>query len=101
MSGKSFGRLKVLYQVDDYVCPSGRHHDQWLCQCSCGSKPLIVIGSSLRYGNHTRSCGCLDLETRASRAVKLGMDYNTLYGRLRRGWSVEDALTKPVYKYKE
>ena len=80
LTGQIFGRLTVLYQVEDHICPNGRHHDQWLCQCSCGSEPIVVIGSSLRYGEHTRSCGCLDSETKASRATKHGDSYTKLYG---------------------
>ena len=79
LTGKIFGRLTVLYQVEDHICPSGRHHAQWLCQCSCGSDPIVVIGDSLKYGNHTRSCGCLDMETKASRAIKHGDSYTKLY----------------------
>lgn len=77
--GKVFGRLTVLSQAEDHISPSGRRYDQWWCQCSCGSDPFIVAGSSLRYGNHTRSCGCLDQETKASRATKHGDSYTKLY----------------------
>lgn len=80
LTDKTFGRLTVLYQVEDHMCPSGRRHDQWLCQCECGSEPVVIIGDSLRYGNHTRSCGCLDKETKAIRATKHGDSYTKLYG---------------------
>ena len=35
----------------------------WLCRCSCGGV-IVVSGISLRVGN-TRSCGCLQQETRS------------------------------------
>lgn len=35
----------------------------WLCKCNCGNT-IVVAGISLRIGN-TRSCGCLQQETRS------------------------------------
>lgn len=57
MSNLKFGKLYVLKQAEDYVMSDGKRHIQWLCQCDCGSKPVVVRGSYLRDGN-TRSCGC-------------------------------------------
>jgi len=34
---------------------------KWWCQCSCGSEPIEVVGSSLVNG-HTKSCGCYNRE---------------------------------------
>lgn len=63
LTGKQFGRLIVLYQIDDYVTPNGRHMDQWRCRCLCeDGKELNVIGANLRRKNGTRSCGCLRKE---------------------------------------
>lgn len=55
MSGKVFGRLKVLYQ------DSNKHPDEayWICQCECGTITNPIRGSALRNG-HTTSCGCLN-----------------------------------------
>lgn len=57
LTGKKFGKFTVIKQVDDYVDPSGIHHAQWLCQCECGSDPIIERGSDIKNGN-VRSCGC-------------------------------------------
>ena len=60
LTGKIFGRLIVLYQVEDYITPSGRHMDKWKCKCSCENENEInVVGGNLRRKNGTRSCGCL------------------------------------------
>ena len=67
LTEKIFGRLKVLGQAEDYISPLGRHMAQWLCQCSCGSKPIVVQGASLTRGV-TKSCGCLHKE----RCAELG-----------------------------
>ena len=70
LSGKVFGRLKVLYR---YYKNSPQNEAMWICQCECGQvKP--IRGSSLRNG-HTTSCGCLTYEN-ASKA-----NINNLVGK--------------------
>lgn len=60
--GKTFGRLTVIKQVEDYVSPSGYKKAQWLCECSCENhNQIVVVGSDLKSGN-TKSCGCLKAE---------------------------------------
>lgn len=56
LTGKQFGRLKVLEQVEDNVLPSGLHEKMWRCICDCGQES-VVRGAFLRTG-HTTSCGC-------------------------------------------
>lgn len=56
--GKTFGRLTVVRQCEDYVSPKGSRKAQWECQCSCGNLDLVkVVGRHLKTGN-TNSCGC-------------------------------------------
>lgn len=43
----------------------------WLCQCDCGNTKIIV-GKELR-SQHTRSCGCLQVDTVTSRNFKHGL----------------------------
>ena len=70
LTGKTFNRLTVLRQDEDYIADNGKHRAMWLCQCSCDNKTLISIrGDSLMSG-HTRSCGCLQSEN----AYKVGKD---------------------------
>ena len=62
LTGKQFGRLKVLKQAEDYIYPSGNKRAQWLCECSClEHNHIIVKENSLKNGN-TQSCGCLKKE---------------------------------------
>jgi hypothetical protein len=42
-------------------------HSSWLARCDCGTE-VVVLGSNLRAGT-TRSCGCLQAEIMASRAL--------------------------------
>lgn len=63
--GEKYGRLTVLYR------DLGEHTQRrvyWMCQCDCGNT-IAVTGKSLKSGN-TRSCGCLNDETRSKRIVQ-------------------------------
>lgn len=51
--GQKFGRLTVVGLFGKY-----RREYRWRCECSCGTKDLIVLAGNLRSG-HSRSCGCL------------------------------------------
>lgn len=62
LTGQTFGRLTVMYRVDDYIAPSGHKFPRWHCKCSCEDQTEFnVNGSSLRRGL-TQSCGCLQKE---------------------------------------
>ena len=72
LTGKTFGRLTVTRQVEDYIEPNGRRRSRWACKCSCGNpNEIIVIGKDLKNG-HTSSCGCLKLES----ASRMGRSRN-------------------------
>ena len=65
MTGRSFGRLRVLGRSGTAVMPCGSVTPLWLCLCDpalggCGEK-CVVDGRNLRAGR-TRSCGCLRRE---------------------------------------
>lgn len=65
--GRKFGRLTVLAQAGT----TKDHRQKWLCECECG-KIKAIIGKDLKSG-HTRSCGCLALETFKTKATTHGM----------------------------
>lgn len=60
LTGQRFGKLLVLYQVDDIVSSKGTKRTNWHCLCDCGTE-CDVAGDCLRKGN-TKSCGCLRME---------------------------------------
>lgn len=62
LTGLTFGRLKVLGQVEDHIKPNGIHVAKWKCECSCKEHKIIeVLGQSLKSGA-TQSCGCLHID---------------------------------------
>lgn len=67
ITGKTFGRLKVLRQVEDIIRSDGSHLSMWLCECSCNKHSQIVVrGADLKNGA-IKSCGCW----RSERLVQL------------------------------
>lgn len=62
ITGRRFGRLVALARVEN--ASDGR--PQWLCLCDCG-KQKVVRSGSLKQG-HTKSCGCLLIESAIAHA---------------------------------
>lgn len=77
LSGRTFGRLRVLDRADDYIAPSGKHHVQWRCVCDCGCETIVDAGQ-LTSGK-TKSCGCLRAEHLAAGNVTHGGRSDRLY----------------------
>ncbi|SHJ31099.1 transcriptional regulator [Hespellia stercorisuis] len=53
LTGQTFGRLKVLRQVES--CADG--HARWMCECIC-KKKMVVSARNLKTGR-TKDCGCV------------------------------------------
>lgn len=62
LTGQKFDRLQVLSKSSKRNA-AGQVY--WNCMCDCGNE-CVVCGSSLRSG-HTKSCGCLSMETTAEK----------------------------------
>lgn len=72
LSGKKFGKLTVIKQVEDHVSPSGVRYPMWLCECNCKlNNQVIVSGQNLKSGK-TKSCGCLN----PIKAIMMNRKYN-------------------------
>lgn len=69
LTGQTFGRLTVIEQAHR---PGQRPH--WLCHCQCGNE-VVIVGWTLRSG-HTRSCGCVRVETTRQRMTTHGATLN-------------------------
>ena len=58
LTGRKFGHLKVIKQVEDSISPSGARRAMWLCECDCENHTKIIVsGNRLRNGKKTH-CGC-------------------------------------------
>lgn len=58
LTGRTFGRWLVLYQVEDFILPNKQHQPAWMCECACEKHTKkIVNGYSLKRGD-SMSCGC-------------------------------------------
>lgn len=73
LTGQRFGRLTVV----KFAGVDKNRNKCWDCKCDCG-KNVTVYGSHLKSGN-TKSCGCLNRETRAKRFWKHGGSRERLY----------------------
>ena len=73
LQGKRFGRLLVTERKgsNSHGCTL------WKCKCDCGKETLVKT-SSLKNGK-TRSCGCLQAETRLTAGLKHGGGGTRLY----------------------
>lgn len=73
ITGLKFGRLLAIRRSS----PLGVKNTKWECLCNCG-KTTIVSPSKLKSG-HTRSCGCLSIETVIKRVTTHGDTGSTTY----------------------
>lgn len=71
-TGKRFGNLVAISYSHS---KNGRTY--WLCQCDCGNKKTINIGSVVL--GHTLSCGCYGTEMRKKFATTHGKKHTKLY----------------------
>lgn len=77
LTGKVFGRLTVIEQVEDHIQPNGVHVAMWKCTCCCDGKEIITSGASLK-NKRTLSCGCLQKEKAAKYLRKMSTKYNKI-----------------------
>lgn len=74
--GRRFGRLTVIEKDKNYTC-GGQQHCVWICACDCGN--TISIRASSLLSGHTKSCGCLQNESRIQSNTKHGASRSRLY----------------------
>ena len=69
LTGVVFTRLTALKQTDDYISPNGNHYAQWLCECNCEDRSIVVVRQAYLKNGHTTSCGCLSREKASDRWI--------------------------------
>lgn len=87
ITGQKFSRLMVIAEAGYHTKQNGQKTLKWLCKCDCGNEH-IVIGSKLKNG-HTKSCGCLKIETtksgaRRSHGMNRTVEYEAWCGMIKR-----------------
>lgn len=70
--GSKFDRLTVLASA-----PAKNKKSRWLCRCECGKEK--VVQSYYLSTKHTRSCGCLSVDTSTVLNTTHGMTYTRTY----------------------
>lgn len=73
LTGKRFGRLKVIERVFN----EKKNGTKWMCECQCG-KRVVVQSSDLKSG-HTKSCGCYKRDHLLSSINLHGKRHTRLY----------------------
>lgn len=88
LTGKQFGKLKVLRLIKNPKIKDTFHGSWWLCKCDCGNEKEIR-GTELRNG-HSKSCGC---RSKATQFKKLdGTEINLLYSQYQRSAKDRDLI---------
>lgn len=89
LTGQRFGRLTVI----KYTCERVDRSVVWECRCDCG-KLHKATSKNLRSG-HTRSCGCLLIESRHTANLIHGHSTTSEY----RAWkNMVDRCSNPHHK---
>ena len=87
LTGRAYGRLRVLRHAGWYEQPNGTRGSIWRCLCApdlggCGAEMDARVGK-LNSG-HTRSCGCLQAERRGSGSITHGATRSRVLGERQR-----------------
>lgn len=64
LTGYKYGKLTVLRPGEDHVQPSGQKKSTWVCVCDCNPNQEIIITTGNLTSGHSKSCGCLNYETK-------------------------------------
>lgn len=59
LTGRMFGKWRVICQAEDYISPKGIHQPQWLCECSCEEHNRKIISQGSLIKGLSKSCGCI------------------------------------------
>lgn len=80
-----FNRLTPIEFVRYHKSPSGKSHPIWKFQCDCGN--THEANAYLVRKGHTKSCGCLQVESRKSSQLIHGGSRRGQYSRLYVVWN--------------
>ena len=63
LTGRMYGRWKVLYQVEDYISPKGQRQPVWMCECQCEKRTRKPVKAYVLNRGESNSCGCYSIES--------------------------------------
>lgn len=66
LTGREFGKIKVLKRAKDRATPSGQKRIFWACECSICGKKREISAQALKRGNY-RPCTCITTSVNAKR----------------------------------
>ncbi len=75
--GQKFNSLIIIKELPNHIQPSGHPERKFLCKCNCRNKTEVLL-RSLKSG-HTKSCGCLQIESAIKLTTKHGLARTRLY----------------------
>lgn len=97
LEGKRFGRLTVGSL--DHKDAHWRKY--FLCRCDCGTEKIIRADCFI--SGNTKSCGCLDFETKSRRMTEMATKHGLSTHKMHRTWSkIKDRCSNSLahnYKY--
>lgn len=79
--GQSFNRWTVIARAEN----SAAGQTRWLCRCTCGNE--AVVQAAALKNNHSKSCGCLKVETTVKRFTKHGYAKAGVYSPTYGSWA--------------
>jgi len=59
LTGKTFGKLTVLYRNKNRITKGGFNQVNWHCICSCDNHTETDVDAGNLLSGHIKSCGCL------------------------------------------
>lgn len=72
LTGRVFERLTVVE-----ICHLRNGRPRWICRCTCGALKSVAA-CELKSGK-TKSCGCLNDESRRAKTIRHGFNRTTTY----------------------
>lgn len=88
LGGKTFNLLTVIEQTEDYISPKGYHKAQWLCECGCENRNIVIVRGEYLKDGRVQSCGCIN-DAKAKELGQSNKKYNRfdINGNYGIGWT--------------
>ncbi len=95
LTGRRFGRLIVLERTDSHVKKNGDKQTAFLCRCDCGNVRKVLAYNLKKRKNRLITYKNIT-HTLAEWSGIVKIKPSTIANRINSGWTIEDALFKPL-----